>query len=87
MGDRHLSDLRTAVIGSGFVGAVHMDALRRLGVRLAGLLSRDPATARAAYPGIRIYDSLEALCDDGSIDIVPHHQPELSACGARPGRP
>ena len=32
------SDISTAVIGSGFIGTVHIEALRRIGVRVAGLL-------------------------------------------------
>ena len=32
------SEIATAVIGSGFIGTVHIEALRRIGVRVAGLL-------------------------------------------------
>jgi predicted dehydrogenase len=70
MGDRPLSDVRSAIIGSGFIASIHIEALRRLGVQLSGLLSRDPATAGSAHPGAHVYDSLDALCDDGPVDVV-----------------
>ena len=31
-----------AVIGSGFIGTVHIEALRRIGVRVTGLLGSTP---------------------------------------------
>ncbi|MFM7246151.1 MAG: gfo/Idh/MocA family oxidoreductase, partial [Actinomycetota bacterium] len=42
--------LRAAVIGTGFIGVVHVDALRRLGVEVAGVLGSTPerGAARAA---------------------------------------
>ena len=37
-----------AVIGTGFIGAVHVDALRRLGVRVTGVVGSSIERARAA---------------------------------------
>ena len=45
------SDIATAVIGSGFIGTVHVEALRRIGVRVAGLLGTSPERARRAPSG------------------------------------
>ena len=44
---RDLTDLRAAVVGTGFIGVVHVDALRRLGVEVAGVVGSSPERARA----------------------------------------
>ena len=69
----HRTDIRTAVIGSGFIGTVHIEALRRIGVNVVGLLgSTGPRSEeRAAAVGVpRAYQSLDELCADGSVDVV-----------------
>src|SRR5689334_13280022 len=56
-----------AVIGSGFIGTVHIEALRRIGVHVTGLLqsSRERGDARAAELGVpRAYTDLDELLDD-----------------------
>ena len=45
------SDIATAVIGSGFIGTVHIEALRRIGVRVVGLLDASPGARRPARRG------------------------------------
>ena len=35
-----------ALIGGGFIGPVHVEALRRIGVKVAGLLGSSPERAR-----------------------------------------
>lgn len=67
------SDIATAVIGSGFIGVVHIEALRRIGVRVAGLLDASPelGARRAAELGIpRAYADLPELLADPDIDVV-----------------
>ncbi len=62
-----------AVIGTGFIGTVHAEALRRLGVRVIGLLGSSPerAAERARTLGIdTVYDSLDALLDDPAVQVV-----------------
>jgi predicted dehydrogenase len=44
---RDLTDLRAAVVGTGFIGVVHVDALRRLGVQVLGVVGSSPERARA----------------------------------------
>ena len=44
---RHFSDIGAAVIGSGFIGTVHIEALRRLGVQVRGVLGSDPERGAA----------------------------------------
>jgi len=73
---RELTDLRAGVVGTGFIGAVHVDALRRLGVQVAGVVGSTPgrAAAKALAP---VVESYEALLADPTIDVVhlttPNH--------------
>ena len=59
-----ISALRAGVVGTGFIGVVHVDALRRLGVEVAGVVGSSPerASAKAIAP---VYESYEALLADG----------------------
>jgi predicted dehydrogenase len=85
---RHLSDIGAAVIGSGFIGTVHIEGLRRIGVQVRGLLgsSAERGAARAEKLGVaRAYGSLEELLDDPAVDVVhvtsPNqlHHPQVKA--------
>lgn len=65
--------VNAAVIGSGFIGTVHVEALRRIGVNVVGLLGSSPerATERAAALGVpRGYVDLEELLADRSVHVV-----------------
>jgi predicted dehydrogenase len=66
--------VRTAVLGSGFMGRVHIEAIRRLGyVDVVGLASKalDNARQLAIEFGIdRIESDYRKLLDDKSIDAV-----------------
>jgi predicted dehydrogenase len=77
MTSRPVSDLRAAVIGSGFIAALHIDAIRRLGAHVAGVLTRDPSAARRRGTACHLYGSLDELCADRSVDVVhvtsPNH--------------
>ena len=77
---RRIADVGAAVIGTGFIGTVHVEQLRRIGVRVRGVLGStfERGEARADALGVdRAYPSLEALLDDGSVDVVhvtsPNH--------------
>jgi predicted dehydrogenase len=61
--------LRAAVVGTGFVGAVHVDALRRLGVDVVGVVGSTPerAAAKALAPA---FESFEDMLDDDRVDVV-----------------
>jgi len=68
--------LRAGVVGTGFVGVVHVHALRLLGIDVAGVVGSSPE--RAAAKGLApVYDSLEALLADPSVAVVhlttPNH--------------
>ena len=67
------SDIGTAVIGSGFIGTVHIEALRRIGVRVTGPLESSPelGARRAEELGLpRAYASLEDLLADDTVQVV-----------------
>lgn len=67
-----ISDLSAAVIGTGFIGMAHVEALRRLGVRVAGVVGSSPARARTkAEPhGLAVYADLDAVLSDDTVDVV-----------------
>jgi predicted dehydrogenase len=82
------SDIGTAVIGSGFIGTVHIEALRRIGVRVTGLLESSPELGerRASALGLaRAYATLDDLLADASVQVVhvtsPNelHHPQVKA--------
>jgi predicted dehydrogenase len=72
---RKRAELRAAVVGSGFVGAIHVDALRRLGVEVAGVVGSRPERARGKLLA-PVYESLEEMLAD-DVDVVhlttPNH--------------
>jgi predicted dehydrogenase len=76
MASREISELKAGVVGTGFIGVVHVDALRRLGVEVAGVVGSTPE--RAAAKGLApAYESYEALLADERVDVVhlttPNH--------------
>ncbi len=65
--------MRVAVIGVGFVGRAHIEALRRLGISIAGILGSSPDRTQEACKSIGIvrgYASLEELCGDAAVEAV-----------------
>jgi predicted dehydrogenase len=76
-----LPDIGAAVIGTGFIGTVHIGALRRLGVRIAGVLGSSVGRGadRAAALGIgRAYASLEELLADPAVQVVHVTSPNVA---------
>ena len=83
-----LSNWGAAVIGTGFIGTIHIGALRRLGVPVCGVLgSTGPrGAARAKDLGVvKAYASLDELLADPSVQVVhvtsPNalHYPQVKA--------
>jgi predicted dehydrogenase len=65
--------LNAAIVGVGFVGKAHLEALRRLGMKVQGVLGGSPERARAACELLglpRAYESLEELAADSSVQVV-----------------
>ena len=70
---RTIAEVGAAVIGTGFIGTVHVEALRRIGVQVRGVLGSSPerGQARAEALGVRqAYASLDALLADDAVDVV-----------------
>ena len=65
-----------AVVGTGFIAAVHVEALRRLGVTVLGVAGSSPERAAEAGLGT-VYGSVDELLEDERLDIVhlttPNH--------------
>jgi predicted dehydrogenase len=64
---------RAAVVGTGFIGVVHVDALRRLGIEVTGVVGSSPDRARekARAAGLpEPYESFEAMLADPRVHVV-----------------
>ncbi len=75
-----ITEIGAAVVGTGFIGVVHVEALRRLGVQVHGVVgsSRERAAARAEEAGLPpAYASFQAMLDDPRVEVVhitsPNH--------------
>lgn len=74
------SEIKAGVVGIGFIGVAHVEALRRVGVEVAGVVGSSPERARekAAAAGLpRVYDSVAELARDPEVDVIhiasPNH--------------
>ncbi len=69
-----MEKIRTGVIGTGFIGPTHIEALRRLGfVDVVALADIDDATAKAKADQLSIgksYGNYQDLLADPEIDVV-----------------
>lgn len=68
-----LRDVRAGVVGIGFVGSAHVEALRRIGVDVAAVVGSDPERARARAQAMNlppVVDSIEELVADPTIDVI-----------------
>ena len=64
---------RVGIVGTGWMAETHTEALRRLGVEVAGVAGRTPARAREVADRLGLataYDSVEALVKDDSLAAV-----------------
>ncbi len=68
-----MKNINAAIIGLGFVGRAHLDALRRLGITVQGVLGSTPERSKAIRDALelpRAYASLEELAADPSLRVV-----------------
>jgi predicted dehydrogenase len=75
-----LTDINAAVVGTGFIGVAHVEALRRLGVNVVGVLGSSPERARQKAQAANlpdVYEDLDALLGDDRVNVVhiasPNH--------------
>jgi predicted dehydrogenase len=73
---REIGKLRAGVVGTGFIGAVHVEALRRLGVEVTGVVGSSPERARSKGLAA-VYGGYDELLADERVDVVhlttPNH--------------
>jgi len=68
-----LHNIRTAVVGAGFIGPVHVEALRRLGVTITGILGVDDKESQSAQQKLglpKAYKSIDEVLSDGAVHAV-----------------
>lgn len=67
------TETTAGIVGVGFIGVAHAEALRRIGVRVGGVVGSSPerTRAKAEQAGLpHLHDSYEALLADPDIDVV-----------------
>ena len=65
--------LKAAVVGTGFIGPVHIEALRRLGIEVTGILGSSLEGSRKRAEALRLpkaYGSLDELLAEPGLDSV-----------------
>ena len=76
------AEIGAAVVGTGFIGVVHVEALRRLGVQVHGVVgsTHERAEARSRELGLPpAYASFEAMLDDERVEVVHVTSPSSPA--------
>ena len=76
-----LSEIKAAVVGVGFIGVAHVEALRRLGVEVVGVVGSTPERARRKADSANlphVYDALDELLSDDAVDVVHVASPTMS---------
>lgn len=79
-----LSSIGAAVIGTGFIGSVHLSTLRRLGIPVVGVLGSSAARGadRARALGVaKAYGSLDELLGDLAVQVVHVTSPNVAHFG------
>ncbi len=68
-----MDNIKTAVIGAGFMGPTHTEGLRRLGIEVTGILGVDEAESTQAAKSLglpRAYGSYDEVLADTAVDVV-----------------
>src|SRR5580693_6708349 len=89
-----INQLRAGVIGSGFIGPVHIEALRRIGVQVTAICGSEKARAVArqwAIPHVFTNYDFAAMIASPEVDVVhitsPNRQHfEQAAAALRAGK-
>jgi predicted dehydrogenase len=67
------ASIRVGIVGTGFIGPAHLEALRRNNVSVVGLAesTAELAAEKAAVLGIsKAYESYAAMLEDATIDVI-----------------
>jgi predicted dehydrogenase len=87
-----MSELQSAIIGYGFVGKAHAEALRRLGIPIRGALEQSPEMGEMAARNLgcdQTYTHIDELVADEQVDVVhictPNYLHLTFACRALSG--
>lgn len=77
-----INHLRAGIIGTGFIGPVHLEALRRLGVRLTGIcdVPQRAQAAAAAFSIPQAYTDYRQMLRAGDVDVVHITAPNRFHC-------
>ncbi len=70
---RGVKQLNAAVIGTGFIGPVHIEGLRRAGVNVVGVLGSSHQRSQQCAEKLRLskaYATLDELLGDPVVDVV-----------------
>jgi predicted dehydrogenase len=74
------SDIGAAVVGVGFIGVAHIEALRRIGVEVIGVVGSSPGRAKQKANAANlppVFSDLETALGDPDVDVVhvatPNH--------------
>jgi predicted dehydrogenase len=80
---------RAAIVGTGFMAAVHTESLRRIGVTVLGVAGSTPEKSRTSAEALGLptgYPSYRELLADPAVDVVhvcsPNHLHHEHALGA-----
>lgn len=68
-----MRDIRVAVVGAGFIGPVHVEGLRRAGVRVTGILDVTPDKSRQAAERLgldKAYETFEQVVEDRDVQAI-----------------
>src|ERR1700741_4218392 len=68
-----INNKTAAVTGTGFIGPVHVEALRRLGIRVKGILGSSPAKSEMAAKTLglpKAYVSYEEILSNPDVEVV-----------------
>ncbi|HEY2249832.1 MAG TPA: Gfo/Idh/MocA family oxidoreductase [Planctomycetaceae bacterium] len=68
-----MDSIGVAVAGTGFIGPVHVEALRRAGINVVGILGSTPQKSRAAAESLKLaaaYAAFDELLNDERVQAV-----------------
>lgn len=62
-----------AVIGTGFIGTVHVESIRRTGIKVKGVLAGNSESTKLGAKKLAVekaYSSLDQICEDNDVNVV-----------------